>query len=99
MLDVTHSEGGDISLVGRFDASQTDRVKAILDDIDSDIRLDLSGMDYISSAGLGVLIGTHSRLESGGRKLTLLHPTRHALTIFKLSRLDQVLHIVESATD
>ena len=91
MLDVTYNDGGDISLVGRFDASQTERVKAILDEIDSDIRLDLSGMDYISSAGLGVLIGTHSRLESGGKKLTLLSPTKHALTIFKLSRLDTVI--------
>lgn len=99
MLEISHCENGDIALVGRFDASQTDRVKAILDDIETDIRLDLKGMDYISSAGLGVLIGTHSRLEQEGKKLTLLNPTKHALTIFRLSHLDRVLHIEDSTAE
>ena len=96
MLDITQLENGDIALTGRFDASQTEKVKAMLEDLDADIRLELSGMEYISSAGLGVLIGAHSRLDKEGKSLTLLHPSKHAMTIFRLSHLDRVLHIVEA---
>ena len=96
MLDIKQLDNGDISLTGRFDASQTEKVKAVLEEIESDICLEMSGMEYISSAGLGVLIGVHSRLDKIGKTLTLRHPSKHAMTIFRLSHLDRVLHIEEA---
>ena len=97
MLDIKQLDNGDIALTGRFDASQREKVKAFIDERQDDIRLELSGMEYISSAGLGVLIGTHSRLDKAGKSLILLHPSKHVMTIFRLCHLDRVLKIVEES--
>jgi anti-anti-sigma factor len=59
-------EGGLVKLAGRLDAAQADRAKATLDMVKQSATLDLTDLDYVSSAGLGVIVLTFKRLRDAG---------------------------------
>ena len=70
--------------------------QAFLDRVQGTVTLDLAGLEYISSAGLGVLLKTHKRLSAAGGKLRLAGASRHLLDIFRYSGFDQIFEIVPS---
>jgi anti-sigma B factor antagonist len=53
----------------------------------------MSGLEYISSAGLGVLLRTHKRLMASGGKLRLVNVGNHIYDIFKYSGFDQLFEV------
>jgi anti-anti-sigma factor len=55
--------------------------------------LDVQSVDFISSVGLGKLIGIHGRLRKGGGRLTLRNPRPMVREILAVTCLDQVLDI------
>ncbi len=57
------------------------------------MTLDCSGLEYISSAGLGVLLKTQKRLLASGGKLKLTGVNRHLQDIFRYSGFDQIFEI------
>ena len=66
-------------------------IAAYVDDCDSMI-LDLAGVDYISSAGLRVIVATHREMaEKGG--LVLRNVNRNVADIIKLTGFDAKLNI------
>ena len=52
--------------------------------------LDFQDLEYISSAGLGVLLALHKRLLAAGGGLRLIHVNRHIHDIFRFSGFDRV---------
>ena len=65
MLNIERREDGVVALGGRFDAAQVDAAAAELDPISDSIVLDLTELDYIASAGIGVVLRTYKRLRAG----------------------------------
>ncbi len=61
------------------------------------VYLDLSGLDYICSAGIGVIARAHRLLAKDGRKLVVTNPTEKVSRLFVVTRLDTVLHIKHTA--
>ena len=59
------------------------------------IVVNLSGVDYISSAGAGVFIWALSEAQEAGGNMVLLQPQPSVLEVFKLLGLDQVFNIAE----
>ena len=59
------------SIAGRLDAAQCPAAQAFLDKVQGTVTLDCSALEYISSAGLGVLLKTQKRLLAAGGKLRL----------------------------
>ena len=57
------------------------------------MTLDCSGLDYISSAGLGVLLKTQKRLLASNGKLRLSGLKPHLHDIFTYSGFDQLFEI------
>ena len=55
-------------------------------DSGADILVDLSGVDYIDSAGLGELVSAYASAAARGRHVKLLRP---------LKRVDSLLHITK----
>ena len=51
---------------------------------------DLSQLDYISSAGLGLFVRTHKRLSAAGHALKLINPTPHVRNVFHYAGLDKI---------
>ena len=55
--------------------------------------LDMQGVTYISSAGLGVLLSTHKRLMAQERGLELVNVNPHINDIFRYSGFDKLFEI------
>lgn len=57
------------------------------------IEVDLDGVDFCDSTGLGVFVGAHRRLRAIDGTLVLTHAQRSVRHLFEVSGLDQVLHL------
>jgi len=89
-------EGGDdtpVAISGRLDATQAAAAQSYLDRLAGVVTLDCAGLEYLSSAGLGVLLKTHKRLLASGGRLRLTEVSRHLQDIFSYSGFDQILEI------
>lgn len=93
MFEAIHAENGRVAFSGRLDAAQSPKAQAFLDALADPGAIDLSGLEYISSAGLGVLLRTHKRLMATGGKLHLLNVGNHIFDIFRYSGFDQLFEV------
>jgi anti-anti-sigma factor len=62
----------------------------------SELMLDLSGLDYMSSRGLRVLTMAKRQAEAAGLTLTLAAPNEVMREILAISRYDKLFHISDS---
>lgn len=92
MFDI-EQKGETIALIGRFDASKVDAAKEVFAAIDRHAVVDFSRLDYISSAGLGVLLATQKRLLGIGHGLKITHLNGHLREIFRIAGFDSVFDI------
>ncbi|MCH7820396.1 MAG: STAS domain-containing protein [Proteobacteria bacterium] len=93
MFQIGFDDAGTIIAEGRLDAAQAPRAQEFLDAVTEECILDLGQLEYISSAGLGVLLRTHKRLMSDGRGLKLINVNRHINDIFMYSGFDKLFEI------
>lgn len=93
MFEIGFSEAGTVSVAGRLDAAQAPRAQEFLDQVEEQCVLDMGRLEYISSAGLGVLLRTHKRLMSGGGGLKLVNVSNHINDIFSYSGFDKLFEI------
>jgi len=93
MLEITRGDGGAVRLRGRLDAVQAEKQAAAFEAMTGPTVLDCTELDYISSAGLGLLFGTHKRLvgSGGGLRLTNLKP--HIRELFAIAHFDSIFQI------
>ena len=93
MLQIQNGAEGVVVIAGRFDASQAAAAQSFLDQVQGPVTLDCTGLEYISSAGLGVLLKTQKRLLASNGKLRLSGVSRHVRDIFQYSGFDRVFEI------
>ena len=93
MFQIEFDDGGTILAEGRLDAAQAPRAQEFLDAVDGECVLDLGKLEYISSAGLGVLLRTHKRLMGAGAGLKLVNVNSHINDIFMYSGFDKLFEI------
>ncbi|MCH8866351.1 MAG: STAS domain-containing protein [Proteobacteria bacterium] len=93
MFQIGFGDAGTIIVAGRLDAAQAPKAQEFLDAITDECILDLGQLEYISSAGLGVLLRTHKRLMSDERGLKLINVNRHINDIFMYSGFDKLFEI------
>jgi len=93
MLAIDNGAPGVVVISGRLDAAQSPTAQSFLDKVDGTVTLDCSRLEYISSAGLGVLLKTQKRLLAGGGKLRLSGVSKHLRDIFGYSGFDQLFEI------
>jgi len=97
MLTIESAADGTIVLNGRLDAVQSAKAQAFLDQHTGRLHLDCRGLEYISSAGLGVLLKTQKRLMTASGGLRLTGVGVHLLDIFRYSGFDRILEIEAAA--
>jgi anti-sigma B factor antagonist len=86
-------EPGRVALRGRLDAAAADQADRDLKALQGSLALDCAQLDYISSAGIGVLIETYKRLKQSGHSMTLVNMLPRVRSIFTYAGLDRVLTI------
>lgn len=91
---------------GRFNMVSAPLVKARIDEAVTAgtprIVVDLSGVDFIDSSGLGALIGGLKAARQAGGDLRIAAAGDQVLTVLKLTNLDRILTphaTVEDAVD
>ena len=93
MLAIEYAADGSVVVSGRLDAAQAATAQSFLDGVDGTVTLDCTRLDYISSAGLGVLLKTQKRLLASNGKLRLSGLKPHLHDIFTYSGFDQLFEI------
>jgi anti-sigma B factor antagonist len=93
MFDITLTPEQEIKLIGRFDATQKDKALDIFSTIHETCMVDFLNLDYISSAGLSVLLATQKRLKNQGNQLKLKNMNPHIREIFRYAGFDLIFEI------
>jgi anti-sigma B factor antagonist len=93
MLEIRVGANGEIVLSGRFDASEAEKAEAFMDAVTESRVVDLGDLQYVSSAGLGVLLATQKRLMATGQGLKLVNVRGHVREVFHYSGFERVFLI------
>ena len=93
MFDIRLTESGTVILSGRFDAAQVDKARSVFDGLTATTAVDFKDLQYISSAGLGILMSAQKRLSSKGQKLKLTNVSGHIREVFRIARFDLIFDI------
>lgn len=93
MFDIQTGSAGEIVLVGRMDTMQVEKVRAVFDSISGSSVVDMAGLQYIASGGLGVLIATQKRLARQGDALRLVNLNASIRELFRFAGFDRLFEI------
>lgn len=90
-----------VTLSGELDVASAPNLQQILDQLCRDgypeIVLDLSGLQFVSAAGLTVFLCADEQLGNTGGRLILNRPGRRIRRVLAITELDTVLTIRETA--
>ena len=93
MFDIHYAESGEIRCSGRLDAAQSPRAEAFLARLDTSHTLDFERLEYISSAGLAILLKTQKRLSGSGAALRIINVNNHLYDVFRYSGFNAIFEI------
>lgn len=106
MVTIKEEAKGDLLIIritGRLDAiSSPIAEKKIFDFINNGqhkLLIDFTGIDYLSSAGMRMLLSVSKKLKSLSGKLVLFSITTNVMDILRMSGFDHVLEIVKTEED
>jgi serine/threonine-protein kinase RsbW len=90
--EVTH-----VVLSGRLDTTGTDEVREIFQTAtgarERPTIVDLSGVDFLASVGIGLLVANVKRLMRAGHRMVLVNPRELVESVLRTSRLENLLPI------
>ena len=90
-----NAEETTIEIVGRLDTTTAPALdKTISSDIESDkkLTLDLKRLEYISSAGLRVLLSAQKKLQKSG-SMKLINVREEVMEVFEMTGFSDILTI------
>ena len=96
MFDIGFGNDGEIVCKGRLDAAQCEKAQAFMDAVAEARTVDFSHLEYISSAGLGVLLKTQKRLAESGASLKIINVNNHIHDVFRYSGFHAIFDIEAS---
>ncbi len=93
MFQIDFGNNGEIVCTGRLDAAQCEKAQAFMDAVGDQQTLDFAALEYISSAGLGVLLKTQKRLVGSGGGLRIINVNNHIHDVFRYSGFHAIFDI------
>ena len=93
MFTIEFGEDGNIRFGGRLDAAQCAKAEEFLSAVDGPSILDFAQLEYISSAGLGILLKTQKRLVENGAGLKIINVNNHIHDVFRYSGFHSIFEI------
>src|SRR5262245_32020785 len=86
---------GEITLKKNGDALLNDNMKSLIQQGHTKVLLDLAGVSYVDSAGLGELVQAHSTVRNHGGSLKVFRPTPRLRELLVLTRLTTVFGLYD----
>jgi stage II sporulation protein AA (anti-sigma F factor antagonist) len=74
--------------VGEIDLENRDDFRSVLEATDGDVVVDLVGLTYIDSSGIGVLVAQRNRLTATGGTLQLRDPQPNVRQVLEIVGLE-----------
>ncbi len=102
---VTREQGGAtvVELIGRLDTNTSSdaqtAINELLDKGTQKLLIDFAKLDYVSSAGLRVLLATAKRMNSSGGKLRLCSLNETVQEVFDISGFSGLLNLFKSSDE
>ncbi len=93
MFDISFGDSGHVMCKGRLDAAQCEKAQDFMDAVAEAKTLDFAELEYISSAGLGVLLKTQKRLAADGPGLKIINVNNHIKDVFRYSGFNAIFDI------
>ena len=93
MFEIGFADSGEIVCKGRLDAAQCAKAQSFMDSVSGPGILDFAELEYISSAGLGVLLKTQKRLVGSGAGLRIINVNNHIRDVFRYSGFNAIFDI------
>ena len=90
MFDIDLQTDGSIRLTGRLDAVSVPVAREVLANVQQTCRLDFSELEYIASAGLGLLAATQRRLLDRRAGLVLCGLNPHLREVMSLAGFEGI---------
>ena len=95
---ITKEEGKAlVAITGRLDTVTSEELKQQLSEADignCDLELDFTQVEYISSAGLRLLVALQKQALAGGSKMTVKNINRVVQEVFKVSGMNKAITVI-----
>jgi anti-anti-sigma factor len=72
------------------------KLKALIDEGNIKLVIDMQGVESIDSSGIGVLVATQNSIKSKGEKLTIENASEKIFRMMKTMRLDKHMHVKQA---
>lgn len=86
-----------VDVIGEIDIYTANKLKETLIDLlnekNTDIRMNCEELDYIDSTGLGVLIGALKRLKQDNKNITIANPKPNISKLLHITGLNKIFII------
>ena len=85
-----------LAVGGEIDTQTTEELRGAVDDLDVAHRtlvLDLHGVEFVDSSGLGALLGIKKQQERAGGRLVLTRLSAPVARIIEITRMDRVFEV------
>ena len=92
-MEIHLDSNGTVRLDGRLDAAEAENARDVFRTLNGPVTVNCEKLEYISSAGLSVLVETYKRLSTSGHSLRLTGMQPRVRSVFALSGLDRILKI------
>ncbi len=98
-LEIKESEGVlEVTLMGEIDHHGAVSVRSRIDARISETQpkktvIDLSGIDFMDSSGLGLIMGRYALMQKTGGTLSVKNPNERIIKIFEMAGLDKIVEI------
>ena len=98
-LEIKESEGVlEVTLKGEIDHHGAVSVRSRIDAKISETSpkktvIDLSGIDFMDSSGLGLIMGRYALMQKMGGALSVKNPNERIVRIFEMAGLDKIVEI------
>ena len=83
-----------LEITGRLDTTTAPNLEAVINELSDDTKelvFDMSEVEYISSAGIRVLLGAYKKMNSNAGIMRIEKPNDMVLEVFEMTGLSQML--------
>ena len=106
-LNISERQGGDVTVldmsgkitIGEGSVALRTAIRRLLEEGKKRILLNLAGVNYIDSSGIGELVSSYTAINKEGGQLKLLNLTQKLQDILTITKLLTVFDVYESESE
>ena len=99
-LEIDHVEQGVLSLRGPLTMENVSPfLNAVRRENSATMILDLSGVPYLDSSGLGSLVSAYTSFQKSGRRVALTGVNQRVMKVFEITKMEAIFLMFPTLSD